>query len=82
MLFVFDLTFGGGISHAHRFLSRSSSRSAIEMENDNELQWVVAVNDVCIPALFSENPGFKSRPAIWLSPLRFLALASASPGRG
>lgn len=58
MLFVFDLTFGGGISHVHRSLSRSSSLSAIEMENDNELQWAVAVNDVCIPALFSENPGF------------------------
>ena len=82
MLFVFDLIFGGGISHVHRFLSRSSSRSAIEMENDNELQWIVAVNDFCISALFSGNLRFKSRPAIWLSPLRFLVLASASPGTG
>jgi len=64
MLFVYDLTVGGGISQVHRFLSRSFSRNAIEMENDNELQWVVAVNDVSISALFSENPGFKSLPAI------------------
>ena len=82
MLFMFDLTFGGGINHVDWFLSRSSSRRAIEIENDNELQWIVALNDVCIYVLFSENPGFKSRPAIWLSLLRFLAFASASPGRG
>lgn len=59
---------------------RPSPCSAVQRENDNRLQWNVAVNVVNISTLPLENPELNFCSASWLSSVRFFVFASISPG--